>query len=298
MNNRTPRFRLSILLLFVPLLVSAQDVICVFKVGSDICEPVTLKTSDGTYQVRGSVTFDKSISRFEAYDCQGRQIVNPIASTYLRTGQPTIRTYELKTLYEPESGRSSYDDSGDGWREVQETTDRVVESTMTNIGDHMSSMANEGIMIPAAGYPNLTLNLGLSRMYGEFARLKACLGDAGGYLLYGGVGKDWIFNGKNKEKLAWHVGVGYYGVWGYDDEQEFNLGITFSETPVCPGYALSMDLLYNYYFGRSTRFGLFGGLGLGVGDLRSVFTSTGNEFGGKFVWEVTLGIAVKLLADD
>ena len=283
-------------LLSTPTILAGQEIVNVFQVGGDICEPVTLKTSKGTYTIRGSITINGNLSWFEAYDCRGKQIVNPSGSVSTRSGQTTTRTYVLKTLYNNDNS-NPYGDSY--YNERQEKTTSTVENVMSNLGNSMGQMASAGMGIPAAGYPNLSFNLGASHMYGEFARLKACLGDAGGFILYGGVGKDWIFNGNNKDKLSWHSGIGYYGTWGDDDEQEFNMGITFSETPVCPGYALSLDLSYNYYFGESTRFGVFGGLGLGVGNLKDAFaTKEGDKFGGEFVWDITLGIAIKLFAGD
>lgn len=292
------RLLFSVLLLFLSSILIAQNVVNVFKVGGDICEPVKLKTSNGTYTVRGSITINGNLSWFEAYDCQGRHIINPIGSTSVRTGQPTIRTYVLKTLYDTSNSNVS-GNSNTYRREVQENSVNVVGNAVSHFGSSMGKMAYSGMRYSAVGYPNLTLNLGASRMYGEFARLKACLGGAGGFILYGGVGKDWIFNSDNKDKLSWHGGLGYYGIWGDDDEQEFNMGVTFSETSVCSGYALSMDLMYNYYFGHSTRFGVFGGLGLGIGNLKEAFkTKEGEEFGGKFVWDITLGIAIKLFAGD
>lgn len=292
------RKALCLYLLFVPTILLAQDVVNVFKVGGDICEPVKLKTSKGTYTVRGAITINGNLSWFEAYDCQGRQIINPTGSTSVRSGQPTIRTYVLKTLYNSSNSNTS-GNTNTYRREVQENTVNVVGNAVSHLGSSVGQMAYSGMGYSAVGYPNLTLNLGASRMYGEFARLKACLGNAGGFILYGGVGKDWIFNSDNKDKLSWHGGLGYYGIWGDDDEQEFNMGITFSETSVCSGYALSLDLLYNYYFGNSTRFGVFGGLGLGVGNLKEAFkTEEGEKFGGKFVWDITLGIAIKLFAGD
>lgn len=292
------RRTLCLFLLIIPTFLTAQDIVNIFRVGSDICEPVTLKTSKGTYTVRGSITINGNLSWFEAYDCQKRQIVNPGGSTSIRSGQPTVRTYVLKTLYHDSSSGTS-GNTNTYRREVQENTVNVVENAVSNLGSSMGQMAYSGMRYSAVGYPNLTFNLGTSHMYGEFARLKACLGNAGGFILYGGVGKDWIFNSDNKDKLSWHGGLGYYGIWGDDDEQEFNMGVTFSETPVCPGYALSLDLSYNYYFGDSTRFGVFGGLGLGIGNLKEAFkTKEGEKFGGKFVWDITLGIAIKLFAGD
>lgn len=281
-------------LLTSPLTLSAQEVVNIFQVGSDICEPVTLKTSKGDYTFRSSITIYGNISWFEAYDCQGNQIVNPSGSTSTASGQATVRTYVLKTLYESSSSSSSSYSSN-----TQESSQRVIENTITHVGSSMGRFASSMAYWPAAGYPNLTLNLGASHLFGEFARLKACLGGAGGFILYGGVGKDWIFKGENHEKLSWHCGLGYYGSWGYDSEHEFDMGITFSETPVCPGYALSLDLSYSYFFGDTTRFGLIGGAGIGVGRIKDIFEmQTQDRFAGKFVWDVTLGIAVKLFASS
>ena len=40
-------------------------------------------------------------------------------------------------------------------------------------------------------------------------------------------------------------------------------------------------------------------LGLGVGNLKDAFaTKEGDKFGGEFVWDITLGIAIKLFAGD
>lgn len=64
-------------------------------------------------------------------------------------------------------------------------------------------------------YSNLTLQTGVSRVHGEFIRAKACLGGQTGYVVYGGVGRDWLFDAKNEKflgpdakKLGWHAGLG------------------------------------------------------------------------------------------
>ena len=101
------RRTLCLFLLIIPTFLTAQDIVNIFRVGSDICEPVTLKTSKGTYTVRGSITINGNLSWFEAYDCQKRQIVNPGGSTSIRSGQPTVRTYVLKTLYHDSSSGTS-----------------------------------------------------------------------------------------------------------------------------------------------------------------------------------------------
>lgn len=74
---------LSLFLLFVPVMLVAQDVVNVFKVGSDICEPVTLKTSKGTYTVRGSITIN------------GFNIIKKHVPMFSKTESRNIR-YELE----------------------------------------------------------------------------------------------------------------------------------------------------------------------------------------------------------
>ena len=79
-------------LLSTPTILAGQEIVNVFQVGGDICEPVTLKTSKGTYTIRGSITINGNLSWFEAYDCRGNQIVNPSGSVSTRSGQ-TVPMY-------------------------------------------------------------------------------------------------------------------------------------------------------------------------------------------------------------
>ena len=51
-------------------------------------------------------------------------------------------------------------------------------------------------------YSNLTLQTGVSTVHGEFIRAKACLGGQTGYVVYGGVGRDWLFDAKNEKFLG------------------------------------------------------------------------------------------------
>lgn len=279
--------------------LSAQAAIYIFQVGGDICTPVTLRTSDGDYTIYNSITIEEyNISWFEAFDCQGRKLLNPSGSVSHGTNKPTVYTYVFKTLFP----NSSYNDNSGGYDNYDNYDDSkpagasTIENTTRNITNASNEFANRGMGIPAVGYPNMSLNFGASRVYGEFVRIKGCLGEAGGYTLYGGIGKDWLFDGDNSDKLSWHVGMGYYGVFGYDQNQEFDWGVTFSETPACEDFALCMDLLYTYYFGRSKRFGLFGGAGIGVGKIKDPWDE--NEFDGKFLWDVQIGFSLKLFGSE
>lgn len=127
-------------------------------------------------------------------------------------------------------------------------------------------------------YSNLTLQTGLSRVHGEFIRAKACLGGQTGYVLYGGVGRDWLFNAKNEKfigpdakKLGWHAGLGYYGgdLNGETATGEFALLMDYAETPMVDNGSLNLWLEGTWYFGADGHFGAFGGLGVSGGNLKN-----------------------------
>ena len=119
-------------------------------------------------------------------------------------------------------------------------------------------------------YSNLTLQTGVSRVHGEFIRAKACLGGQTGYVVYGGVGRDWLFDAKNEKflgpdakKLAWHAGLGYYGgdLNGETATGEFALLLDYAETPMVDNGSLNLWLEGTWYFGAYGHFGAFAGLG-------------------------------------
>jgi len=116
-------------------------------------------------------------------------------------------------------------------------------------------------------------------------------------VLYGGVGKDWLFDGKNKERLSWHAAIGYYIVLG-DDNQDFTVGFCVAETPVERNGALNLDLTYSYFFDEGGPFGFFAGAAFGVSRMKDVFESDSTEFPGKFLWDIHVGLSFKLWADD
>lgn len=144
--------------------------------------------------------------------------------------------------------------------------------------------------IPIEGYPNVSLMLGLSRYAGEFARIKWNIGGMGGFSLFGSIGKDWIWDLSNKDKLAWNFGLGYYFAWEstYSTyaNNAFDISIAFGETPIVANYGLLVEFEYEHWFGNDGRFGVFGSTGLGLGDTK--------DKEGKFIWDIAAGIAIKL----
>lgn len=273
--------------------VNAQGVINYFYMRGEVCAPVTLKTSKGTFVVRSGDRLDGNLQIHSATDANGNAIMDLTADkTSVGTGRATVREYIFSTLYP-----SQRNNSGSNNQNTSSSSGNTITGGISNFASNFQKSTYTSR--PIAGYPCLLLELGLSRMYGEYARLRGCLGGDNGFQIYGGVGKDWVFNGDNKDKLSWHAGLGYYGVGGWDENQQFDFGITVSETPVVAGLAISFDLGYRYFFGRTKRFGLSGGSGIGVGNLKECCQErpSGEEFPGKFVWNIEAGICIKLFAD-
>lgn len=177
-----------------------------------------------------------------------------------------------------------------------------VRNTMERVVGSIQSGVNEAIRNgpKIAGYPYLSTAFGVSRAYGEYARLKFCFGSYAGFCMQGGVGKDMVFNGKNKDKLSWHAGCGYYWALGEEEEHEITLGISYAETPIGKGGALFMDLGYTWYIPAiNNRIGLFLGAAWGIGNLKDAHSSEDKDkFAGKFVWDVSIGVSIKLFADN
>jgi len=164
---------------------------------------------------------------------------------------------------------------------AQDWKEQIGQSSMETLGEtysHIGGQIGRYSKLEAEGYPNLQLQGGFSRAYGEFARLKWCIGGAMGYVLQGGVGKDLFFNMRNSDKLSWHAGMGYY----ISQEGCFDttFGLNYAETPVTEGGSLNFDLYYTYFFNRGRfcmcqrkyshdrwPFGFFLGGSLGIGGL-------------------------------
>lgn len=171
------------------------------------------------------------------------------------------------------------------------------ESLGASLGNSMvegiNSFGNTAVSsmnIPIDGYPNISLLLGLSRYSGEFVRAKWNIGGMGGFALYGSVGKDYLWNLQNKNKLAWNVGLGYYFAWESEysmyANNAFDISVAFGETPLVPNYGVLVQFEYEHWFGDSGRVGVFGSAGLGLGDTKNK--------NGEFIWDLAAGITIKL----
>lgn len=265
--------------------IKAQDVINYFYMKGEVCSPVTLSTSNGKIVVRNGDRVDGNLRIYSAKDCGGNDILDITPDkTSTGTGKPTVREYIFSTLY------SSNSNSGTS-----------VYNPPVSKGNQDKGYSGGNVSPPEfiTGYPYLGLDLGISRMYGEFARLHCCLGGNYGLQFYGGIGKDWVFNGENKDKMLWHAGMGWYGVFGDDENHQLNLGIAFSETAVIEGGAMSFDIGYRCFLGETKRFGIFGGTGFGYGNIFNYMKSeTPSIESLKGIWDIHIGICIKIASSE
>ena len=160
-------------------------------------------------------------------------------------------------------------------------SDAVVRE-LNNFGD----MAREYQQSETDGYPCVQLQLGASHNYGEFARLKCCLGGLAGYMLYGGIGKEMLFDGINKDDLLWHAGIGYFA--NTDDGQDFTWSMNYANSPQSQKGSLNMEFGYAWFFGDKQLYGVFAGAGFGITEHDTDKKRT------KVLWNLEVGFAVKL----
>lgn len=300
-------FAISILVCNMAIAQDARDrdteEYTVFEVASGISSPVKVETDKGTYSVNSTLRLNGYVKVYSVYDSRGRKIMCDGHKGFERKSTATanykIYTYRFETLeYVP--GSNSDSNSGNYNSSNYNNSSSSGAEFGRNMAKSVGRMAEGGMHINRDCYPNVEARVAISRAYGEYFDLRCHLGGATGYLLYGGIGKDWLFNGDNKEKLAWHVGIGTY--FAIDDNNTVAWGLSISETPVVENYAMMCDINYDYFWGKNKTFGVFGGLGLGAGHLKDgYFGFQEEEFGHRlgyekivFVWDIQVGIAVRL----
>ena len=100
------------------------------------------------------------------------------------------------------------------------------------------------------GVPYLGLDLGASVFYGEFARLIFATGNVSGFYLYGGVGRDILFDRVNSDRLLWHAGAGMRYSF---DRDHVSMGVVYGENPLCYNQGVLLEFVWHRYFGNSRR---------------------------------------------
>lgn len=285
----------------MPTYLCAQDVINYFSAESPVELPVTVRSSIGKFVVyHNNSRVDGNLSWVEAYDAKGRRIVdNTPDKTEIGTGKPTVRHYIFKSLYS-DNGTSSNSSSYSSNR-TQQAVQHGIENVGGTIGRGVGRIWG-GSGYSAEGYPNFQIGVGMSYAWGEFAYAKLLYGDSMGFACYGGVGKDWLFDGKNKRLMTWHAGVGFYIACDSfnDEDSDVTVGLTYGNSSAEHDKVLLLDGCYSLFFGKSKRFGLCAGGGLGIGKVNkfiSTFTDMDDSVNPSFMWDLRFGLTVKLWSE-
>lgn len=168
---------------------------------------------------------------------------------------------------------------------------QIAHDTMRGTGQSFENWHNRTKDVDAPGSAYLSLDLGASRDNGEYIRLHANLGNMGGFTLFGGIGKDWLFGDEDSEKLLWHAGVGYYLY--FEDEQsfynahQFEFNVLYGKSAVANDDAVRAELGYIFFPGfASNRLGfrLNGGCGYALDSEKTT-------------WDVGIGIRLKIFTN-
>lgn len=280
----------------IALSAMAEDQATYLIVGSDICSPITVKCWDGnTYKVYDQVRIEGLTQPREAYDCQGRSIVMPLGDVKTKSGSNGYhyRYYRFEMIYDSYESQG-YGNSYSRDREIEESANRTGDAVRSGMSGLAGLASVTAQYQDGEAYPGLSLVAGMSRGYGEFARLRLC---HSGCQLYAGIGKDWLMDGENKDRLLWHAGIGFYfGLGGdYDDpSMDVAAGLTFAENAMYKKSSLTADLSYTYWIGPWKRVGFTAGFSLGCGDFLELFNTDDVDADPRFAWGFELGIVLRL----
>ena len=261
-----------------------------FIVGRDVCTPITVYYAGKNYKVY-DITFTGSTSTPSATDCNGSPLRYEAQYENASKGRDTYHT-NTYTFY----NKVSYGSNGSGSHSGS-TTDTNQRNNWGNDprwGDAGRELSREGVRHASQecghAYPGLHLYTGISKAYGEYARLRAAFN---GVNVHAGVGKDWLFDGINKDKLLWHAGLGgYYSFGGKDPWGDILGSVTVAKTAAWENVSLMLDCDFTYWFGRWRRVGCYCGAGAGFADIKDFGKQDGH--GTKFAWNLEFGLCFRL----
>lgn len=263
-----------------------------FIVGSSASSPITVRYNGKSYTVYNSVTINTTGNTYtpSATDSQGNSMKYEVRSSTHTKGSNKYHYYTY-TFYSRNSYSSS---SNNGYNNSNNSNNYNSGYDYSSAGAALGrSLANVSVtraFDEGGAYPGLHAQLGMSKGFGEFARLRLA---AGGFQIYGGVGKDWLCNGENKDKLLWHAGLGGYYSLGEDRSRwgDVAFGLTVAENAAWENLSLTFDLGFTYWFGRWRRIGAFTGAGIGWGDIKELGKKGHHT---KTAWNLEIGLAFRL----
>lgn len=266
-----------------------------FVVGNNVCGPITVRYAGRSYTVRSSLTINTtgSTSTPSATDCRGKSLKYEVKSSTHNSGSNTYHYYTY-TFYNRDNYGSSNSNGGGGYNGYNSYNN---SNSSYNTGAYVGQAVGSAVFSLGGGsdgdaYPSLQLTLGLSRGYGENLRLRytGC-----GFLAYGSVGKDLIFDSEFKDKILWNIGVGSYFAFGGkgNPNMDISLGLSVGQLAQWEKLSLMIDVDYTCWIGRWRRVGVFAGGSLGWGGITAVFDTDDETIGG-FAWNLEVGIVIRI----
>ncbi len=281
---------LLIIILIVCQNAIANDYITVFKVGNQVCTPIVIKSSAGEYTLTTELRIPTSLSWFEAFDCQGRKIMETESTVSIKTGETTVRTYVLNTLFPTTNNQSEIEESvyDDGYSSDHNYSDVPKEdsSDYTQKAANWLSKTSErkgwniynNIVTIDAGYGYPYGGLGIRARY-----ISPCVVGISAAFGYNTQYKEYTNNNK---KIYWNAGVQFHlnkfiALALYGGPQYFK---DFEKTDI--GVGAFVEGTYNIYKFIS----ITGGLG-GVMDGEQDINKTKGYFAGH------IGLTFKIFSD-
>lgn len=258
--------------------IYAQEIVNYFEVANNIATPVTIRTNLGTFQIKGGETIRGTITSLTAFDANGNWIVQ---NSYYKSEWNSAHTYHYRyyrfeSTYNQSTSNGSNSSKSSSNNNIERSIDQASQGISRAQGQFInaaSSMAD----IPMRGYPNLQIKGGIAVTYGEFVGLQAELGGKGGWILGGGIGKDYI---RGCDSLSWYTDLGMY--MG-DESNLFVMGVIIGKSIIdAPNWASGMidsRLLlgsgmyigWEHYFWSVPRLGFFAIVQFNIGsyDIRA-----------------------------
>ncbi|WP_308398426.1 MULTISPECIES: hypothetical protein [Prevotella] len=206
-------------LMFMIMLIVCQnamgnDYITVFKAGGNVCTPITINSSAGNYTLTRELRIPKSLSWFEAFDCRGRKIMETESSVSVGTGQTTVRTYVLDTLFpttsnQSESEEPAYDDNGSSHSGPPASSRGNNSDYIQNTADWLSETSRRrGWDIDCN---TVTLDVGYGYPYGGLGvRARYISPCVIGISAAVGYNTEYEEHTNNNKKIYWNAGVQFH----------------------------------------------------------------------------------------
>lgn len=264
-----------------------------FVVGDGVSTPITVRCNGKSYKVYSSLTinFTGSTGSVSATDSYGNSLKYESSNKTVNKGYDTYH-YNTYVFYNRSSYGSSRSNGSTGYGGGN--SNNYDYSGARQAGQAIGHAIFTGGGGVGDAYPSLQLLTGISRSYGVNAKLKWA--SVSGFLLYGSVGKDWLFDSEYSNRVLWNAGMGsYFGFGGGGNHNmDISLGLSVGQQAQWEKLCMMIDVDYTCWIGRWRRVGVFAGGSLGWGDFVNVFDTDDVNSSSGFAWNLEAGIVFRL----